>query len=149
MTLEEIGLVEIGLTKPDNFLILRETLTRIGLTNKENTKLYQTCHILYKRKKYWLVHFKEMFMLDGKPSNMTTSDIARRNSIINHLLELKFFVLVSGEAKLEPYLPHTTKNDDFTIIPYCDRKNWELVPKYTIGSSKNKHSKATPAAVAA
>lgn len=131
-------LVEIILARPDSFLILRETLTRIGLTNKENTKLYQTCHILHKKGKIFLVHFKEMFILDGKPTNFTTDDIARRNSIINYLLSLKFFTLASGDSKMEPYLPHVSRNDDFTIISHEDKSKFELIPKYVIGSAKNK-----------
>lgn len=131
-------MVEVVLSKPDNFLILKETLTRIGVPNKDGNKLYQTCHILCKRKKYYVVHFKEMFILDGRPSNMTVTDIARRNSIINYLLERNFFTLASGEAKLEPHLPHTGKNDDFTIIHHSDKKKWELVPKYVIGNPANK-----------
>ena len=131
-------MVEIVLTKPDNFLILKETLTRIGLPNKDNTKLYQTCHILCKKKKYYITHFKEMFMLDGRPTNMDETDTSRRNSIINYLLDRKFFTLASGAAKLEPFLPHTAKNDDFTIITHAQKKKWELVPKYVIGNPANK-----------
>src|ERR1035437_5673122 len=109
-------MVEIVLTKSDNFLILKETLTRIGLLNKDNTKLYQTCHILCKKKRYFITHFKELFILDGRPSNFNETDRSRRNSIINYLLDRKFFTLVNGATKLEPCLPHTAKNDDFTII---------------------------------
>ena len=133
-------MVEIVLTKPDNFLIIKETLTRIGLPNKDDTKLYQTCHILCKKKRFFIVHFKEMFMLDGRPSNMAETDTHRRNSIVNYLLDRKFFTLASGETKLEPCLPHTTKNDDFTIIPFNKKKNYELVPKYVIGNPANKKS---------
>jgi Bacteriophage translational regulator len=136
-------LIEIILTKPDNFLILKETLTRIGVPNKDNTKLFQTCHILFKRKKYHIVHFKEMFLLDGKPTSLTATDIARRNSIINYLLELKFFTLATGAEKVEPFLPRNSQNDDFRIISHHERKKWELVPKYTIGSSKNKQAYLT------
>jgi Bacteriophage translational regulator len=134
-------MVEIVLTKPDNFLILKETLTRIGVPNKDNTKLYQTCHILCKKKKYYIVHFKEMFMLDGRPSSMAETDTARRNSVINYLLDRKFFTLANGETKLEPFLPHTSKNDDFTIITHAQKKKWELVPKYVIGNPANKTKK--------
>ena len=137
-------MVEIVLTKPDNFLILKETLTRIGLPNNENTKLYQTCHILCKKKRYFIVHFKEMFMLDGRPSSMAETDIARRNSIINYLLDRKFFVLANGQTKMEPFLPHTAKNDDFTIITHAQKKKWELVPKYVIGNPANKKTKRKP-----
>jgi len=135
-------LVEVVLTKPDNFLILKETLTRIGVPNKDNTKLYQTCHVLCKKKKYYIVHFKELFLLDGRPSSMTESDVARRNSIVNYLLERKFFSLANVQGKLEPSLP---KNDDFTIIPHNEKKKWELVPKYTIGNPANKRKAKPPA----
>jgi hypothetical protein len=137
-------MVEIVLTKPDNFLILKETLTRIGVHNKENTRLFQTCHILCKKKRYYLVHFKELFLLDGRPSNMTVTDVARRNSIINYLLERKFFTLLDGETRLEPHLPRNGKNDDFTIIPYDEKSKWELVPKYVIGNPANKTAKKKP-----
>lgn len=130
--------VEIILASPDRFLIIRETLTRVGLANKERTHLFQTCHILHKRGRYMLVHFKEMFLLDGKAATITGSDIARRNSIINYLLSLKFFTLASGELQVEPCLAHISKNDDFTIIPFNEKSKWILVPKYTIGSAKNK-----------
>lgn len=128
-------MVEIVLAKPDNFLILKETLTRIGLANKDGTKLFQTCHILCKKKKYYITHFKEMFILDGRPSNFDETDIARRNSIINYLLDRKFFSLVNGETKLEPSLP---KNEDFTIISHNQKDKWELIPKYVIGNPANK-----------
>ena len=77
-------------------------------------------------------------MLDGRPSNMTGTDTSRRNSIINYLLDRKFFTLANGDTKLEPYLPHTAKNDDFTIITHAQKKKWELVPKYVIGNPANK-----------
>lgn len=132
-------LVEIVLTKPDNFLILKETLTRIGVSNKEGNKLYQTCHILCKKKKYFIVHFKELFMLDGRPSNLTVTDVARRNSIINYLQDRKFFTLADPEVKvMEPSLPRNESSDDFTIIPHNEKKKWELIPKYTIGNPANK-----------
>lgn len=132
-------LVEIILPNEEMFLILKETLTRIGLQNKEQTKLFQTCHLLQKKKKRFLVHFKQLFMLDGRPSNFGETDIARRNSIINYLLDRKFFTLASGETKLEPHLPHTAKNDDFTIISHAQKKNFELVPKYVIGNPARSH----------
>jgi len=139
------NMIEIVLTKPDNFLILKETLTRIGVPNKEGTKLYQTCHILCKRKRYYIVHFKELFILDGRPSNLTVTDVARRNSIINYLQDRKFFTLANAEVQtLEPSLPRNGKNDDFTIIPHDEKKNWELVPKYTIGNPANKRTPTAP-----
>ena len=131
-------LIEIILTKSDNFLIIKETLTRIGVPNKDITKLYQTCHILCKRKRYFITHFKELFILDGRSSNFSETDVARRNSIINYLLDRKFFTLANGTTKLEPSLPHTAKNDDFTIIPHNKKKNYQLIPKYVIGNPANK-----------
>lgn len=141
-------MVEVVLSKPENFLIVRETLTRMGVANKDRTRLTQTCHILCKRNKYYIVHFKELFMLDGKPSNLTDKDVSRRNSIINYLLDRKFFTLASGQEKVTPFLPHTkNSDDDFTIIPYSDRSKWELVPKYTIGSPSNRRKPDTPRGV--
>lgn len=132
-------LVEIILPTPDHFLIIKETLTRIGVPNKEGNKLYQTCHILCKKKKYFIVHFKQLFTLDGRTSNLTITDVARRNSIINYLQERKFFTLANTEVKtLEPSLPRNGKSDDFTIIPHNEKKKWELIPKYTIGNPANK-----------
>jgi hypothetical protein len=149
------SMVEICLNKPDDFLILKETLTRIGLPSEDKTELYQTCHILYKRRRYYIVHFKEMFKLDGLPSNMTVTDVARRNSIVNYLLQHNYFKLVSGEGKLEPSLPRTATrngetvdNNDFTIIPFTDRKRWKLVPKYVIGSQRNRPMMKTKTAAA-
>lgn len=81
-----------------------------------------------------------MFILDGRPTNITETDISRRNSIINYLLDRKFFTLVSEQTKLEPFLPHTVKNDDFTIITHVQKKKWELIPKYVIGNPANKKS---------
>ena len=138
ITMNNHSMVEVVLPNQEMFLVLKETLTRIGLPNREQTKLFQTCHILCKKKKYFIVHFKEMFMLDGRPSSMTDTDTARRNSVINYLLDRKFFTLVSGATKLEPSLPHTAKNDDFTIITHAQKKKWELVPKYVIGNPANK-----------
>lgn len=137
-------MVEIVLSRPDNFLILKETLTRIGVPNKEGTKLFQTCHILFKRNRYYIVHFKELFILDGRPSNLIDTDIARRNSIINYLCDRKFFTLASGEKRLEPSLPRNGKNDDFTIIPFDEKSQWELVPKYVIGNPANKRQLKPP-----
>jgi hypothetical protein len=134
-------MIEIVLDKPDNFLILKETLTRIGLPNKEGTKLYQTCHILCKRKRYFVVHFKELFILDGRTSNLNPTDVARRNSIINYLRDRKFFKLVGEDKPLEPSLPRNGKDDDFTIIQHEDKTNWELVPKYVIGNPANRRKK--------
>lgn len=133
------GLIEIVLSSPDKFLIIKETLTRIGLPNKEGTKLYQTCHILCKKQHFYITHFKELFMLDGRPSNLTVTDVARRNSVINYLHDRKFFTFADSTIiTLEPSLPRNGKSDDFTIIPHNEKKKWELIPKYTIGNPANK-----------
>ena len=88
-----------------------------------------------------------MFLLDGKPTTLSVTDVARRNSIINYLLGLKFFTLGLGATKVEPFLPHKAGSDDFTIITHTDKSKWELVAKYTIGSSKNKQAVSTTSSV--
>jgi len=127
ITVEE--LVEITLAKPDDFLKVKETLTRIGISSKTEKKLYQSCHILHKRGKYYIVHFKELFALDGLPSTLTEADIARRNTIVTLLDEWGLLKIVnptqvasvaSGLAQIK-------------IIPHKEKGDWELVPKYHIG----------------
>jgi len=127
ITVEE--LVEITLAKPDDFLKVKETLTRIGISSKTEKKLYQSCHILHKRGKYYIVHFKELFALDGLPSTLTEADIARRNTIVTLLDDWGLLKIVnptqvasvaSGLAQIK-------------IIPHKEKGDWELVPKYHIG----------------
>jgi hypothetical protein len=127
ITVEE--LVEITLAKPDDFLKVKETLTRIGISSKTEKKLYQSCHILHKRGKYYIVHFKELFALDGLPSTLTEADIARRNTIVTLLDEWGLVKNVD---------PAKTANvaaglGQIKIIPHKEKGDWELVPKYHIG----------------
>jgi len=123
------NLVEVLLGEPDDFLKIRETLTRIGVSSKKNQKLYQSCHILHKKGKYYIVHFKELFMLDGKPSNFDEVDVARRNTIANLLEEWELLTIVDPAMTEEP----VCSINQIKIISHSEKDNWELVPKYNIG----------------
>lgn len=125
-------LVEVKLEKEDDFLKVRETLTRIGVASRKDKKLYQSCHILHKKGRYYIVHFKELFGLDGKPSNFADGDIARRNTIVNLLVEWKLISVVEDEKIAEPIAPLS----QIKILPHKDRSEWELVAKYNIGKKK-------------
>lgn len=125
-------LVEVLLEKQDDFLKVRETLTRIGVAAKNDNILYQSCHILHKQGKYYIVHFKELFELDGKPSNISDNDIARRNTIANLMAEWGLVKLVDAEKTKEPYAPLS----QIKILPFKDKNQWQLVAKYTIGKKK-------------
>ena len=125
-------LVEVTLEKEDDFLKVRETLTRIGVASRKDKKLYQSCHILHKKGKYYIVHFKELFGLDGKPSNFAEGDIARRNTIVNLLVEWKLISVVNENKIAEPIAPLS----QIKILPHKDRNDWELVAKYNIGKKK-------------
>jgi hypothetical protein len=129
------NLVEIVLGKPKDFTRIREILTRIGVPSRDEKRLFQSCHILHKQGKYYLVHFKELFLLDGKTAEFDYTDVARRNSVVNYLLSLGFFTLASGLKFLEP---HLSPPEDFKIITYRQKVSgaWTCVPKYTIGSAK-------------
>jgi hypothetical protein len=121
--------VEVTLPQQENFLKVKETLTRIGISSKTENKLYQSCHILHKRGKYYIVHFKELFMLDGMPVAFPESDIARRNTIANLLAEWGLVALVEPTKSKEPVVPVSY----LKILPHGEKQNWELVPKYNIG----------------
>lgn len=125
-------LIEVKLEKEDDFLKVRETLTRIGVASRKDKKLYQSCHILHKKGRYYIVHFKELFGLDGKPSNFAEGDIARRNTIANLLVEWKLISVVEDEKIAEPIAPLS----QIKILPHKDRNEWELVAKYNIGKKK-------------
>ena len=125
-------MVEITLNEPDDFLKVRETLTRIGVASRKEKKIYQSCHILHKQGKYYLVHFKELFALDGKPSNMSESDVARRNTISNLLKEWELVDLVRSEQTENPVAPIS----QIKVLPYKEKNEWELVAKYNIGKKK-------------
>jgi len=124
--------IEVTLPQQENFLKVKETLTRIGISSKTENKLYQSCHILHKKGKYYIVHFKELFMLDGMPTTFPESDIARRNTIANLLAEWGLVKLVETGKSKEPVVPVSY----LKILPYGEKKDWELVPKYNIGRKK-------------
>ena len=127
-------LVEVKLDHPDDFLKIRETLSRIGVASRKDKTLYQSCHILHKQGKYYIVHFKEMFLLDGKRSDFTEDDKARRNTIANLLHEWELLDL-ADESKTET--PVTTLNQ-IKVLSHKEKSDWNLVTKYTIGKSKRK-----------
>ena len=122
------SMLEITLNEPDDFLKVRETLTRIGVASRKDKKLFQSCHILHKQGRYFIVHFKELFLLDGKKSNLEENDIARRNTIATLMSD---WGLISIEGSTtEPLAPMR----QIKIIPYKEKREWELCPKYNIGN---------------
>ena len=125
------SMLEITLNEPDDFLKVRETLTRIGVASRKDNKLFQSCHILHKQGRYFIVHFKELFLLDGKKSNLEENDIARRNTIAQ-LMSDWGLISIDGGKKVEPLAPMR----QIKIIPFKEKNNWELCPKYNIGSTK-------------
>ena len=122
------SMLEITLNEPDDFLKVRETLTRIGVASRKENKLYQSCHILHKQGRYFIVHFKELFILDGKKSNLEENDIARRNTIATLLSDWGLITFVQKNAA-EPVAPLR----QIKIIPFKEKSHWELCPKYNIG----------------
>lgn len=127
------NLIEVKLANDEDFLKVKETLTRIGIASKKEKKLFQSCHILHKQGKYYITHFKEMFMLDGKPTNFSEEDRGRRNAIAQLLVEWGLVEVVAPE-KLENQ-PHTPISQ-IKILPYKEKSQWELVTKYNIGRKK-------------
>lgn len=123
-------LVEVKLRNAEDFLKVRETLSRIGLASKKDNTLYQSCHILHKQSKYYIVHFKELFLLDGKESSLSEGDVARRNRIIHLLDEWELIEVVDYDKVEDPIAPL----NQIKIIPYKEKNQWNLVTKYTIGS---------------
>ena len=123
------SMLEVTLNEPDDFLKVRETLTRIGVASRKDHKLYQSCHILHKQGRYFIVHFKELFLLDGKKSNLEENDIARRNTI-ETLMSYWGLISLQAAKKIEPLAPMR----QIKIIPYKEKENWELCPKYNIGN---------------
>ncbi len=120
--------LEITLATPDDFLKVRETLTRIGIASEKNNILYQSCHILHKQGRYYIVHFKELFALDGKPTNLDEKDLQRRNTIAKLLGDWGLAVVLSPEQFTDCAPMRLIK-----IIPYKDKEEWDLQTKYTIG----------------
>lgn len=121
-------MVEVFLGEPDDFLKVRETLTRIGVASRKEKKLYQSCHILHKQGKYFIVHFKELFALDGKRANLTINDVQRRNRIIQ-LLSDWGLVAVSDADAIQDIAPL----NQIKVLAYKDKENWVLETKYNIG----------------
>jgi hypothetical protein len=126
--------IEIRLKTPDDFLKVKETLTRIGVASKKERTLYQSCHILHKQGHYYLVHFKELFLLDGKnaQTRFETDDIARRNTIVNMLAEWGLVELVEPRKSAAP----VAEPNAVTVIPFRAKQSWQLVAKYEIGKRR-------------
>jgi len=122
-------MLEIGLKEPDDFLKVRETLSRIGVASRKERKLYQSCHILHKQGRYFIVHFKELFALDGKETNLTENDIARRNTITKLL---KDWGLVDILGIADPVAPLS----QIKVLSYREKEDWTLETKYNIGKKK-------------
>lgn len=123
------SMLEVILNEPDDFLKVRETLTRIGVASRKDNKLYQSCHILHKQGRYFIVHFKELFLLDGKKSNLEENDVARRNTIAT-LMSDWGLITIDNKENAQPLAPLR----QIKIIPYKDKDKWELCPKYNIGN---------------
>ena len=123
------SMLEVVLNEPDDFLKVRETLTRIGVASRKDNKLYQSCHILHKQGRYFIVHFKELFLLDGKKSNLEENDIGRRNTIAT-LMSDWGLLTVENKEQLQPIAPLR----QIIIISFKDKDQWELCPKYNIGN---------------
>lgn len=126
------SLLEIKLGEEDDFLKVRETLTRIGVASRKDKTLYQSCHILHKQGKFYIVHFKEMFALDGKPTNFTDEDKGRRNTIAKLLEDWGLIKIVSPEQAQSP----VAQLNQIKILPHKEKNEWTLVQKYAIGRKK-------------
>ena len=125
-------LVEITFPEKDDFLKIRETLSRIGVASRKEKELFQSCHILHKRGKYYITHFKELFKLDGKPSSLEEGDIGRRNTIVTLLAQWKLVSVVNPNQINEPTAPLS----QIKIIPFKEKIEWKLTTKYSIGGTK-------------
>lgn len=125
-------LLEIKLFQEDDFLKVRETLTRIGVASRKDKTLYQSCHILHKQGKFYIVHFKEMFALDGKPTNFSDEDKGRRNTIANLLEDWGLIEIVDAEQAKDPI----AALNQIKILPHKEKNEWTLVQKYNIGRKK-------------
>ena len=126
-------MVEVVLREPDDFLKVRETLTRIGVASRKEKKIYQSCHILHKQGRYYLVHFKELFALDGKHANLTLNDVQRRNRIAQLLADWGLVEIVDAE-KIQEIAPL----NQIKVLAYKDKQDWILETKYNISSKKKK-----------
>ena len=123
------NMLEVGLNEPDDFLKVRETLSRMGVASRKERKLYQSCHILHKQGKYYIVHFKELFALDGKQTNLTENDIARRNTISNLLKDWGLISIMGDSSNVAPL-------SQIKVLSFREKDEWELCTKYNIGKKK-------------
>ena len=122
-------MLEIGLKEPDDFLKVRETLSRIGVASRKERKLYQSCHILHKQGRYYIVHFKELFALDGKKTNLSENDIARRNTIANLLNDWDLINIIGEVTDVAPL-------SQIKVLSFGEKNEWTLETKYNIGKKK-------------
>jgi hypothetical protein len=129
-------LVEVTLAEKDDFLKVRETLTRIGVASKKDRILYQSCHILHKQGRYYIVHFKELFALDGKPTDISENDLSRRNAITKLLQDWELVKVVNNKQIEEPPPIFLSQ---IKILSHKEKDEWELVPKYNIGKKPGSH----------
>ena len=127
--------VEVSLNEQDDFLKVRETLTRIGVSSRKEKVLYQSCHILHKQGKYYIVHFKELFALDGKPTDISENDLSRRNTIANLLQDWGLITLVD---KKSTQTPEPIFLSQVKILSHKEKGEWQLIPKYNIGNKVKK-----------
>jgi hypothetical protein len=125
-------MIEIRLAKDDDFLKIKETLTRMGVASKKTKTLFQSCHILHKQGKYYITHFKELFALDGKPTDFTDDDEGRRNCIVKLLAEWGLLTVVNPSRIEQPIIPVAK----LKIIPFKEKHEWELIAKYNIGKKQ-------------
>ena len=132
MTTNIDEMVECTLAEPDDFLKIRETLTRIGVASRKDKTLFQSCHILHKQGRYFIVHFKELFALDGKPTNFSENDQARRNTVANLLTEWGLIKLVKPQVTEELVVPL----NQLKILSFKEKDQWNLTAKYNIGSKR-------------
>jgi|TARA_R110000782_G_scaffold262905_3_gene355306 hypothetical protein len=126
-------MLEVTLKEPDDFLKVRETLSRIGVASRKEKKLYQSCHILHKQGKYYIVHFKELFALDGKETNLTENDISRRNRIASLLKDWGLIDVVGEIGEMSPL-------SQIKIISFKEKSEWNLETKYNIGKTRDENS---------
>ena len=128
---KQTDMVEVVLKEPDDFLKVRETLTRIGVASRKERKIYQSCHILHKQGKYYIVHFKELFALDGKTANLTQNDVQRRNRIAQLLSDWGLIAIVNTDSVLD-----IAPLNQIKVLAYKEKGEWELESKYNIGKKK-------------
>jgi hypothetical protein len=128
---KQADMVEVTLNEPDDFLKVRETLTRIGVASRKEKKIYQSCHILHKQGKYYIVHFKELFALDGKNTNLSVNDVQRRNRIIQLLSDWGLIAIVKAEA-----IADVAPLNQIKVLAFKEKDEWTLESKYNIGRKK-------------